>query len=275
MPRELLESGCRHFDLRIGIRDNVPLTERRKAFAMSHGLFGAGLMDWLDELATFLKEHPTEMVVLEVKTIESFAGKPTADEHKAILATFQDCLGDGSREPFVTDTMWEMTLRMLLKANKRIYLLYPEYEDAKTVLDGYKDMIQYRHLLLRSEWPNSCKTATVLGKLDDEINVYAEQCQYGFFVLQCVRTPGVHEIVKGIFACGCCCNFSFCCVAQSIRSLHRELVPCLVERLRQWPKDKLKYGAIVMMDFAADSEELVEEIIKLNRSVGAITPKPT
>lgn len=253
---ELLRAGCRHFDLRVGIRDDVE-GGTDESYRLCHGFFSRHLLaDFLSEVREFLDEQSTEAVLLEVKTVMSFEDEVSMEAHDILIEFLEEKLG--GKGAFVTEGERMRPLGELTAAGKQLFVVYCPggWGHPTSPVDSHKDTMMAGYCL-RSRWPNVCEPGMVCEILQDELEENAEECSNKFLILQGVQTPGATDIVKGIFGCGVFAD-------GSLRQLAKTLYPELKSMLEDVPDEQLAHGAVVMLDWLEQQPELVSWLIHTN-----------
>mmetsp|Transcript_25479 Transcript_25479/g.49946 ORF Transcript_25479/g.49946 Transcript_25479/m.49946 type:complete len:356 (-) Transcript_25479:185-1252(-) len=252
---ELMEEGCRYFDLRVGIDDSVQNEEDE--YKLCHGFFSRNtLRHFLDEIRMFLDEHATEVVVLEVKTVHSFDDDGVSlEEHDNLIAFLEEHLG--GKDKFVNEQNLMRPIGELTAEGKQIYLVYASggCNHEKAPVDKHLDTL-LNCLNLRSKWPKKCEPDGVCEFLTQELCEQADACHNKFLVLQGVMTPEAKHMVFGTV---CCLLFD-----HSLRNFAHRLEPALQEVMENCPVDQLAHGAILMIDWLQDQPDLVSHVIGTN-----------
>jgi len=252
---ELMDEGCRYFDLRIGIDDSVHNGEDE--YKLCHGYFSRNTLgDFLDEIRDFLDEHTTEVVVLEVKKVQNFAEDGTSlEEHDGVIAFLEERLG--GKDKFVNEQNLMRPIGELTAEGRQVYLVYSAggCNHAAAPVDKHLDTL-LNCLCLRSKWPKKCEPDDVCQFLTEELAQQADACHSKFLVLQGVMTPEAGNMIRGTL---CCLLFD-----HSLRNFAQRLEPALQEVVEHCPLEQLSHGAIMMIDWLHDQPDLVRHVIAAN-----------
>jgi len=252
---ELMEEGCRYFDLRVGIDDSAQNGEDE--YKLCHGYFSRITLGvFLDEIREFLDEHATEVVVLEVKKVMSFDDDGVSlEEHDGLIAFVEERLG--GKDAFVNEQNLMRPIGELTAEGKQVYLVYSAggCNHEKAPVDKHLDTL-LNCLCLRSAWPKKSEPDDVSQFLKEELAQQAHVCHNKFLVLQGVMTPEAENMVRGTL---CCLLFD-----HSLRNFAHRLEPALQEVVENCPLDQMAHGAILMIDWLHDQPDLVMHVIHAN-----------
>ena len=181
-----LAAGARYLDLRIV---NV-----RGAFHVAHGMLGAEVHVVLDQVATFLDEHPGEVVVCDCNHFHHFACRA---DHELFLAVLTARLGRHLARRELREKDGTVTLGALVAAGTRCVLLYGGCDFMGVAAAAAAARCWPRTLRdIVSPWPRAASWPELHAKLGvlDAAGANAR----GFFVLQGVVTPNARIIRRGL-----------------------------------------------------------------------------
>lgn len=124
--------GIRYFDLRV-CRTREKNFDSRTAFAFTHGLLGHFVRDRLEEINEFLKQHPSEIVLLDFNHFYDFNDER---DHDQLIHLIHEVFG--TKLCTTARTIEECTLNYLWSHQQQVILLYEKNADQCT---AYMDRI--------------------------------------------------------------------------------------------------------------------------------------
>lgn len=181
--QQLME-GIRYLDVRLS------LDTTSNSIYLCHGVRSISLEEFCNQLKTFLNEHRSELVIVDVNHLYADSTKgsraPSLDEHLVIIDNLIDLLGE---ERIVSRRFHPSTkIRSLMKEKGRIILIYDNAEAA-----DLRNL--WRPNSITSAWPNSCNFARVkqygLSKLASKNNERLH-------VMQLIATVSAKDIVRNV-----------------------------------------------------------------------------
>jgi hypothetical protein len=195
--REQLEDGYRFLDLRVTYR------ESEKQFYTVHGLYGPSLKHVLEQIASFLADHPQEIVIVQVGDL---AYMPGEGRHTQLI----DELRAAFRDRLVTKNLGiDVPIQALWAARKNVILIY----DDKTEAAKHDDVFS-RYSALDSYWPDERLTTGLKAKLDENLS---RKDTNRLHVAQAVLTPNIETIKEGL-TIGAGYNRSLRDLAQTVKN---------------------------------------------------------
>lgn len=150
-----LSDGIRYLDLRVIYRDS------KKDFYTVHGLYGPALSDVLEQITSFLKEHPKEIVIIQIGDMR-YMGANQEQAHEELIAKFEKAFHDKmiKRNEFSGPTM---TIDELWKNKKQVFLIHDKSEAVKT-----HNTVWSKNYII-SPWANTDKITELKKKLDKSL----------------------------------------------------------------------------------------------------------
>jgi len=240
--RHQLAAGNRYFDLRIAVEGDGSLWT-------CHGLFSNPLAEVLEDAAAFLREHPAEVILLDVQELheqgycadESHSASPSSCA--ALVSLVERVLGPlavpfGARPTVTLDELLATPHRVLICHNHSNPSAFP-------------DPIWFRTHTLRSDWKDKSIVDELFVALNEEVEHNRPQGR--FWVLQAVLTPTPMQTIKAHIPRGK--------EPSSLVDCANLLRPQLLHYLSTFWRDKGL--GIVMMDVSED-RALNEIIVQLN-----------
>lgn len=233
--RGQLEAGVRYLDLRV--------FNHAGRFHAVHGMVGPHFDDILADVAAFVRERPTELVVLDLNHFYCFRG---VADHEALVSLITAHLGPLlARRPPGNAPAAALTYGEAVRAGTPVVCLYGgcDHLGVAKLADGAGCWVRNKGTL-HSPWPK----ARSLAELDAALpwlDAQADKAK-GFFVLQGVVTPNTARILNGCLWLG----------PGSLESLVRKVTPHVVNRVAS---GELAARCIVLVDFvdAAISRDLL------------------
>ena len=220
---EQLRSGIRYFDLR------VDYDEETSTFRTFHLLFGLPIQDILNQIQAFIKAHPSEIVIIEMR--ELLSPSITAEKKRELAQIILDAFGSALFP--VTSAL--PTIGEMQAAGTTVIVAVQDGE-----INSSSDMI----------WPTSGKIRDTFANTVDveEMNEYnqerlvefnAESNQYLFTKLSWILTPDTDYLKDSL-------------LRGSIYSLAKdEANPALVDFAAK--NDDVQLGNILIIDYVEQS----------------------
>lgn len=203
--REQLAHGVRYLDLRAvwvegaEQRRELGLGEGEADWLVTHTLLGGPIEEVFTQVASFLRQHPREVVLLDLQHVKA---APTAEAHAKLLGQIEKHLApDGRMAP--AELGVNVTYGELVSAGYQVLVFYP-FDTADADFPGvgigsFAQRIGCWHRgggTLRSPWPQ-------VGTLEGLLRKLGPLCEQagaaaGFFVLQGVVTPDAAMVAAGL-----------------------------------------------------------------------------
>ncbi|CAL1543088.1 unnamed protein product [Lymnaea stagnalis] len=223
-----LQAGIRYFDLRI-----AKPTDSDDVYLV-HCLYGKKMSEVIETIATFLKEHPHEVVILHLNHFYGMSVK----NHQQLIADLLS--GFGSKVcPRHDLRQTTLNLKKLWSNGQQVIIIY---EDPAAIC--VKEMFSYGSI--ESPWPNTPEKKICKEFLNKQ---FSERHNGIFFVCQGILTPCASTVAKRLLS-----------------SLERWIKPWTPE-LQSWvensPKSCVQPLNIVIADFIEDGQ-LIQTIINVN-----------
>ena len=178
-----LYQGVRFFDLRFAPDSNGD-------FRVCHGLFGSLLSDVLNQINTFLNDHPKEIVLLEFTFFDQQGGGPTQDQQNQLIGNLQQVFGNKiAPSTYGVD----VTLGQMWQGQQQVIIFWQDSAMAASL----PNLLWDRKKFLMSTWYNQ----TSWSLLEQDLNQgLASRPSEIFYVNQAVLTPDADMIVTHIFS---------------------------------------------------------------------------
>lgn len=231
--QEQLNEGIRYFDLRLA-------SHGEDQFYTVHGVYCVNIETVLDEISSFLGNHPKEIVLLDFNHFYEMS----EEHHKVLAALIVQKLGpkmanqkNGLSPDSPVSEYWEK--------NAQAVVIY--HDDATNKASNGK---LWGENCIESKWPEANDTETLRSKLENTVEARPKN---KFFVLQGILTPDTDLIKKEIME-----NRG----DLSIKSIARRATP----KVSNWVEDDWdgKTQNIVMVDFFNDCS-MVTPVINMNK----------
>ena len=185
-----LRYGARYLDLRIAY-DN-----KKDTFRIEHKVLGRDLAVVLDEIGTFAREHPREIILVDFR---KFYNMETCELHLRFCATIQEKLGDRiAKKPLRPDSR----IKSFYKRNANVLVFYhhDQFCDLKEMDPWCHDFLRNRKRM-SSPWPNTTSESDLHQKHVPRIlSDFSRQDpkRKRINILQCVVTPTVRFITGSL-----------------------------------------------------------------------------
>lgn len=175
-----LADGIRFLDLRIIYRDS------KKSFYLVHGLYGPSLDDVLAQIDGFLKQHPKEIIIIQVGDL-NYMPHGAAD-HQALIQKFVNKFGDR----LVPKKMGlDKPIKQMWEAGKQVILIY----NKSSMTD--KSDVAFPRSAIDSYWTNSTDLNTLKTRLDKNLSK-RHQNPNQVYVIQSQMTPSNDTIASAL-----------------------------------------------------------------------------
>ena len=262
-----LEAGVRYFDFRVDKLDNG-------SFAGVHGLVGDQYEDVFKEIASFLKEHPNEVIIMD---FQHFHNMRDIEAKQAFFALLDKHLGE-KLIPQPEDGHIP-TFNDVLETKGRIMAFYPGR--LEFIKEKIHPNLWSRNQKLNSDWKNKSDVEDLVEDLKREYS-YKEN-PLRFHVMQAVTTPKLDSI-KASYMPDNILKKGVKKIINVVSRLFREKpliqtknVPiglrnaakntnrAILDFVRDFKKEGDKQDInIVMVDHVQDAPDLVQEILRKN-----------
>ncbi|CAC5419438.1 PI-PLC X domain-containing protein 2,PI-PLC X domain-containing protein 3 [Mytilus coruscus] len=226
--RQQLEHGVRYFDLRVASRKD------KEGIFFLHSLYGMPVASGLDEIKSFLDEHPKEIILLDFNHLFDM----TSNHHEKllylILRTFESKMCPHLDMDSVNlSMMWEQGLQVIVFYHN-------------DVIKG--NMMFWPNTSIKAPWANTTNVHDLITFL--ESNYKASKTTDMFNVTQGVLTPGAGTIM-----------------AHLNSSLHNVLAEKVAPRVVMWLKEKQTgvHGINVCMIDFVEKANFIPNVLKLNK----------
>jgi hypothetical protein len=238
-----LNDGIRYLDLRVTYRDD------KKQFYMVHGLFGPPLANVLSQITRFMREHPREILVIQVGDLNYMGESASniADNHRKLAQIFLNAFGTKMvKKSEVVGP--EVTVGELWKKQKQIFMIYKSAEMSKTV-----DEFWWRDTTISDYWANTDEVSTLKSRIDANMNTRTNDSNGSkFFVTQSQMTGNGNTISKSLIP-----------GTSRYRSL-KDMAQDVFKELPGWLKSwKNRNPNIIILDFA--NAQTSQQIYLLNK----------
>lgn len=156
----------------------MSLNETDNLFYFVHGLYSEEITKPLDEIVTFLDNHPREFIIIDCQHFYNFKQKDYKILAHQLCAIFKEKLF-----PF-TGNLLGLTLAVAAAQQKQVLIIY-----------------RTNAYMLREFWPSDCwpspwPNKININKLEQYLNVSLNNRPTDIgYVNQCVLTPNVNYIV--------------------------------------------------------------------------------
>ena len=229
---EQLTAGIRYFDIRTSSRPN----DDNLYFV--HALYGPTVFEVLEEINSFLKLNPKEIVFIDFQHFYRMSD----EDHKRLIKFITELFGHKIVPQTSQLLMDKITLNSLWKKGQQVFVYYRD----ETFRLQNPDFWPSR--ALPNPWGNTVNIETLMNFLTKEVN---NRPPNSMFVTQGVLTPNNSYVTLHFFS-----------------SLHHYLVIDCNRNLVDWLNGKVqgpKCPNIVMCDFIEwQNYEIPKLVIKLN-----------
>jgi iduronate 2-sulfatase len=259
-----LRAGARYFDVR------VCYDAKRNVLRTEHSLYGVALADMFTQVADFVAQQPTEIVVVELRhfQVEQHYDMAPAQHQELVgilRATFRE-------ESLVRpDELATLTYAELRARGRNVVLIYnnerPSSADAEQqAFCRPRDVVSW--------WTNS----QTISELTSRLETFAGQQQHGtrIYRLEAAITPDSNVITAGIINCIVCC-FCRCLCRQrcrrpkSLREISDDVNPAILDMCTRLVREKRQIVNVVAFDNLVRMEKaigMVSALISLNLPPG-------
>lgn len=221
-----LKLGIRYLDIRIAYLPKMD------DLCFVHGLYGDCITEGLQQIDTFLNEHPKEVVLLDFNHFYLMDG----NQHEILLATLESLFAN---KLCPVMNCHEVTLEMLWSKGFQVLLFYND-DIARFQENVWPDR------LILSPWANTCNPKDLIDFL--EINYEKGRANDKFYVTQGILTPNVSYILKHL--------------TGSLKGLSDEAYQAFIPWIMSKSKGCDKINTVIS-DFI--NESYVTEILSLNK----------
>lgn len=237
-----LEQGARYLDLRVC---NSSSATGHKALYGCHNLLGAPLQDLLGQVARFAKQHPLEVVLLDINHQYSI---DTAKEQDQLDAALRTNLGAYAVTNALTP---RSTLADIRATGRSVIVLYdPHYSSADPLNHDFIAHYVWPQARIQSQWPNTVKLEQLHADFLAHVQQHAQENSAGFDVNQTILTPNSDTVKAGLWPFGSQPHK----LEDMAKSVDAELPAWLNEAYEQTP---VKPFNIVMVDWYSAQLPLV------------------
>uniref|UniRef100_A0AAR5PJL2 Phosphatidylinositol-specific phospholipase C X domain-containing protein n=1 Tax=Dendroctonus ponderosae TaxID=77166 RepID=A0AAR5PJL2_DENPD len=175
-----LLAGIRFFDLRICRNYNDEM------LYFCHGLYSTKITDVINELATFLDNHPEEVVILDCQHFYNFTTTTHSEVVEYLTAIFGDKL-----IPYQSN-MFSLTLENLVAASKQVLVVYRD----STTQSANTDYL-WPSSSFPTPWYDTTNSTYLLSSLDTGLSKRSSSVGY---ISQLLLTPGVDFIIEHVLS---------------------------------------------------------------------------
>lgn len=226
-------NGMRIFDLRVSYDSN------NKIFYITHTFTCVNMIDVINDIKKFMNLYPKEIVII--------CCKPDWENRGTMYNVPDDFLNyiTSNLNNYLYDNIGSFpTYEDMISANKRLIFAYSYASN---------EMI-WNDILFNLPWTNTSNVDAKLTGLENSINSF----QKGYCnVLDFILTPQTSDIVKSVFACGCCSqNNTLYGLAQKINKQLDKFVST----------NKDKFGLTSGFFFDYPNTDIINSVIDLNKN---------
>jgi len=221
-----LHGGVRYFDIRcVSTGGNV--------IRVIHCLLGDNIINILTKVATFLQQHPRELVILDFQHLFNFS----CTDHDYLIKSMQAIFGTMLCHSKPKDQMY--SLKYLINSGIQVIVIYPI--DAGTFC--------WTRDLCPNPWPNTTSTKYLTDFLTEKTG--EREVKKTLFVSQAILTPRLSTIML-----------------HPLSDLERVCsVPCNAAVLKWLQQNQHLKPNIVITDFVMNSNkslDIISFLVKLN-----------
>ncbi|XP_076257580.1 PI-PLC X domain-containing protein 3-like [Rhynchophorus ferrugineus] len=173
-----LQAGIRFFDLRVcnNTADNT--------LYFCHGLYSTDVQSVLNDMSSYLSEHPNEVVILDCQHFYAF----TDDTHATLIGMLKNAFNTTLLPYAGSLSSW--SLSSLNDNNYQVILIYREsVQTSETFL--------WPSSSYPTPWYNTMNSTYLLSSLDTGLSTRSNSNGY---ISQCVLTPGVNDILTNLLS---------------------------------------------------------------------------
>ena len=174
--KQQLCGGVRYFDLRVAYR------KASDDFRFVHSLYGNMVDDVLEEIKTFLRENPKEVVLLDFNHLYDME----MEEHLRLATLINQCFGSMLHSPRLDRSI--ASLQELWLAAEQVIVFYHN----TSVIEMFPSF--FSSVFITSKWPNTDEHEKVVQHVASQGLVSKPPGQY--HVAQAIATPQAATIFK-------------------------------------------------------------------------------
>lgn len=196
-----LSAGSRYLDMRIAFDNNQQLLRTE------HSLYGLPIKELLEQVARFINQESSEIVILHLRHFSVAHHYDMTDEHHASLVQLvQETL---NVEYFIRHDERHLSIQALKDKDRRIMLVYGTDACAQV---NETDWIHSESIVIPKGvgWLNSQTTEHMVAAMNN-LAQRASPTNNGFHKMAPAITPNDQLIKAGVINCICCCICRLLC----------------------------------------------------------------
>lgn len=251
MPWALLHAGCRYFEIKVCHCDELEGDGAR--YRLCSFFLGVCLTEWLEDMKTFLDDHLTEVVILNVRDLVSFQQVFFSD-HDDLVHHIVEVLGGEPR--FVRPEERFLDLHDLWERSRQVMLVY---SPARTLWEDVKDVV----MSVAVTRPFDVYSVMHIQSASECVTQMKQSLERRFAHSE--KAPGPYVLKASVrplpWLCYMCC--SRCCGGDRRTSAQR-MSQCIKENLLAEPECFWRDGVVIMLDFAEMDTDLLSKLVAKN-----------
>lgn len=190
--QQQLEDGIRYLDFRVCFFQNSLFISH---FYLCHALLGDRLRSAFAQIASFAKNHPSEIILVDLNHIYNVGN---SEEETRLVQLIQQYLGNFS----IPNTYHPNDTMSQLRQSHRQLIIFMDSNQAITdpTAAQFAANDLWHDSAIYSPWPNASNMTDLKNALDMDIALRHQTYLTSdtFFVLQMIQTENTAEVVNGI-----------------------------------------------------------------------------